>query len=167
MCIVTLSYRCGRSIVERMRARLDMDHTAQKDKVTMHIRALIVALLFLSVGSAQAADLPKSFLGDWTNRDGSSEHEVTGIHVGPRTYHEPGYNCDIRSITAKNDAATSQHTLVYLVDMACSGDGENPGRPQRIREIWALRRIAGKDVLVMAGTVGPTFPSIHILERPE
>ncbi len=133
----------------------------------MHIRALIVALLFLSVGSAQAADLPKSFLGDWTNRDGSSEHEVTGIHVGPRTYHEPGYNCDIRSITAKNDAATSQHTLVYLVDMACSGDGENPGRPQRIREIWALRRIAGKDVLVMAGTVGPTYPSIHILERPE
>jgi len=133
----------------------------------MQIHALIVALLFLSAGSAHAAELPKSFLGDWTNQDGSSEHEVTGIHVGPKTYHEPGYNCDIRSITAKNDAAASTRTLVYLIDMACSGDGENPGRPKRIREIWALRKINSKDVLVMAGAAGPTYPSIHVLERPE
>jgi len=133
----------------------------------MQIHALIVALLFLSAGSAHAAELPKSFLGDWTNQDGSSEHEVTGIHVDAKTYHEPGYNCDIRSITAKNDAATSTRTLVYLIDMACSGDGENPGRPKRIREIWALRKINSKDVLVMAGAAGPTYPSIHVLERPE
>lgn len=133
----------------------------------MQMRTLTVALLFLSAGSARAADLPKSFIGEWANRDGSSEHEVTGIHLGPRTYHEPGYNCDIRSITAKNDAATSARSLVYLIDMACSGDGENPGRPKRVQEIWALRKINGKDVLVMAGTAGPTYPSIHVLERPE
>jgi hypothetical protein len=133
----------------------------------MQIRVLVVALLLvLSAGSVRAADFPKSLLGDWTNRDGSSEHEVTGIHVAPRTYHEPGYNCDIRSITAKNDAATSAPTLVYLVDMTCSGDEENP-RPRRVREIWALRKIHGKDVLVMTSTAGPTYPSIHVLERPE
>ncbi len=133
----------------------------------MQIRVLIVALLLvLSAGSVRAADFPKSLLGDWTNRDGSSEHEVTGIHVGPRTYHEPGYNCDIRSIAAKNDTATSAPTLVYLVDMTCSGDEENP-RPRRVREIWALRKIHGKDVLVMTSTAGPTYPSIHVLERPE
>jgi hypothetical protein len=132
----------------------------------MQIRGLIVALFFSLAGSAHAADLPKSFLGDWTNQDGSSEHEVTGIHVGPKTYHEPGYNCDFRSITAKRDAATSTQTLVYLVDMTCSGDEENP-RPRRVREIWALRKINGKDVLVMTGTAGPTYPSIHVLERPE
>jgi hypothetical protein len=133
----------------------------------MQIRSLIVALLFLSAGSARAADLPKSFLGEWANRDGSSEHEVTGIHVGPRTYHEPGYNCNFRSITARNDAATSTHTLVYLIDMSCSGDGENPGHSQRVHELWALRRINGKDVLIMAATAGSTYPSIHVLERPE
>jgi len=132
----------------------------------MQIRGLIVALFFSLAGSAHAADLPKSFLGDWINQDGSSEHEVTGIHVGPKTYHEPGYNCDFRSITAKHDAATSTQTLVYLVDMTCSGDEENP-RPRRVREIWALRKINGKDVLVMTGTAGPTYPSIHVLERPE
>ena len=132
----------------------------------MQIFALIVALLFLPAGSARAADLPKSFLGDWTNQDGSSEHEVTGIHVGPKTYHEPGYNCDFRSITAKHDAATSTDALVYFVDMTCSGDEENP-RPRRVREIWALRKINGKDVLVMTGTAGPTYPSIHVLKRPE
>lgn len=133
----------------------------------MQIRAPLVALLILSAGPARAADLPKSFLGDWTNHDGASEHEVTGIHVGPRTYHEPGYNCDIRSITAKNDAATGTHTLVYLVDMTCSDDGENPSRPKRVREIWALRRINGKDVLVMVAAAGPTYPSIHVLERSQ
>ena len=132
----------------------------------MQIRVMIAALLFLSAGSARAAELPKSFLGDWTNHAGASEHEVTGIHVGPRTYHEPGYNCDFRSISATHDAATGTHTVVYLIDMACSGDEENPRR-RRVREIWALRKINGKDVLVMTGTAGPTYPSIHVLQRPE
>jgi hypothetical protein len=137
------------------------------EKAVVQLFALILALLSFAAGPARAADLPKSFLGGWANHDGSSEHEVTGIHVGPRTYHEPGYNCDFRSITAKHDAATSPPTLVYLVQMACTGDGENPGRPTRVREIWALRKIGGKDVLVIAGTAGPTYPSIHVLERPE
>lgn len=133
----------------------------------MRIPTLIVALSSLAAVSARAADLPKSFLGDWTNRDGSSEHEITGIHVGPKAYHEPGYNCDFRSITAKHDAAASDApALVYLIDMTCSGDEENP-RPRRVREAWALRKINGKDVLVMTGTAGPTYPSIHVLERSE
>ena len=132
----------------------------------VRLPGLIVAMLALPIGAARAADLPKSFLGDWTNNDGSSEHEVTGIHVGARTYHEPGYNCDLRSVTAKNDAATSVRTPVYLIDMTCAGDEENP-HPKRVREIWALRRINGKDVLVMAGTAGPTYPSIHVLERAQ
>ena len=132
----------------------------------VRLLGLIIAVLSWPAPPARAADLPKAFLGDWTNHDGSSEHEVTGIHVGPRTYHEPGYNCDFRSITAKNDAATSARTLVYVIDMACSGDEENPGR-KRVREIWALRKIDGKDVLVMVGAAGPTYPSIHVLERAQ
>lgn len=132
----------------------------------MQIRGLIVALLVLAAGPAPAAELPKALLGDWTNRDGSSEHEVTGIHVGPRTYHEPGYNCELKSITAKHDAAAGTRAVVYLIDMICAGDEENPRR-RTVREVWALRRINGKDVLVMAGTAGPTYPSIHVLERPE
>lgn len=132
----------------------------------VRLLGLIVAMLALPIGGARAAELPKSFLGDWTNNDGSSEHEVTGIHVDARTYHEPGYNCDLRSVTAKNDAATSGRTPVYLIDMTCAGDEENP-HAKRVREIWALRRINGKDVLVMAGTAGPTYPSIHVLERAQ
>jgi hypothetical protein len=125
----------------------------------------ILALLF-SI-PARAADLPKPFIGSWTNNDGSSEFEVAGIYVGPKTYHEPGYNCNIRSVSAKKDAATITSTLVYVVEMACMGDGANPGPSTTVREIWALRKAYGKDVLVMAGTSGSTYPSIHILQRAE
>lgn len=125
----------------------------------------LTILALLSGMPAKAAELPKAFLGNWTNND--SEIEVTGIYVGPRTYHEPGYNCDIKSITAKNDAATITRTLLFIIDMACVGDGENPGPARSVREIWALRKVSGKDVLVMTGTAGPTYPSIHILQRGE
>ncbi|MGV7218271.1 hypothetical protein [Bradyrhizobium sp. UFLA05-112] len=116
-----------------------------------------------SSSKTSSAELPKTFHGSWTNKDGSSEFEVTGIYVGPRTYHEPGYNCDIKSVAAKKDAATVTQSLVYLINMTCAGEGEKTGK--QVREIWALRKVDGKDVLVMAGAAGPTFPSIHVLQR--
>jgi hypothetical protein len=67
----------------------------------------------------------------------------------------------------KNDATTSAQVPLYIVEMACRGDGENAGPSKRVREVWALRKVKGQDVLVMAGTSGPTYPSIHILERAE
>jgi hypothetical protein len=49
--------------------------------------------------------------------------------------------------------------------MSCAGEEEAPGRPVRVKEVWALRRSNGKDILVMSGASGPTFPSVHVLER--
>ena len=113
---------------------------------------------------AYSAELPNSFLGTWVLNDGAGEFEITGIYIGPKTYHEPGYNCDIKTIAAKPEAGSINRGRVYILEMSCSGDGPNPRR-QRVREQWALRRIAEKDVLVQAGAAGATYPSIHILER--
>jgi hypothetical protein len=93
---------------------------------------------------------------------GNGDTLVDGINVGPRSYHEPGYNCKINSIEVKSDVGLPDR--VYIVDMACAGDGPSP-RAQRVREIWALRKINSKDVLIMAGVAGATYPSIGILQR--
>ena len=132
------------------------------------MRLVLTILLALApLGFARAAELPSTFLGSWVNRDGASEHEVTGINIGKRTYHEPGYNCAIRSVRARNEANAIGRGKVYLVEMSCAGDEETPDRPVRVKEVWALRRANGKDILVMSGASGPTFPSIHVLERAE
>jgi hypothetical protein len=129
---------------------------------------LIFALLILWSFPALAADLPKVFQGSWKNNDGAGgDVEVTGIHVGARTYHEPGYNCTIKSIIAKNDATVLTPSKVYIVDMTCAGDGPSPGPAKKVREVWALRKINGEEVLVMAGATGATYPSIHILQRAD
>lgn len=131
--------------------------------------ALISLLTLAQFGGAMAAELPSSFLGSWVNKDGAAANdiEITGINIGQRTYHEPGYNCAIRSIRAQNEANAIGRGKVYLVAMSCTGEEETPGRPVRVKEVWALRRVNGKDILVMSGASGPTFPSIHVLERAE
>jgi len=133
------------------------------------MRKLGLALVVTAslVTSAHAAELPSTFLGSWTNKDGASQHEVTGIAIAKRTYHEPGYNCKIRSVVAKEEAGSIGRGKVYIVELSCEDDGENPGKPSRVREVWALRRASGKDVLVMSGASGPTFPSVRVLERAE
>jgi hypothetical protein len=45
--------------------------------------------------------------------------EVTGIGITQGSYHEPGYNCDIRSVQPKSEATPG--LPVYLVEMRCSG----------------------------------------------
>ncbi len=132
------------------------------------IKFIAVAALALSYAThARAADLPKGFLGEWMNDDGADQAEVTGISVAPRSYHEPGYNCDIKSVTAKDEAGSVNRGRVYVVEMLCTGDGENPGPRQRVREVWALRKINGAELLVTAGASGATYPSVHILQRPK
>jgi hypothetical protein len=128
---------------------------------------LVAALAVVSTAAVHAAELPKEFLGGWKNNDGSNEFEVTGISIGARTYHEPGYNCDIKSVGVKKDPTTGAQVRLYVVEMACAGESEKPERPKRVHEVWALRKVKGQDVLVIAGTSGPTYPSIHVLERAE
>jgi len=82
---------------------------------------------------AHSAELPTTFLGAWTKSIGDTV--VDGINVSARSYHEPGYNCKINSIDVKNDVSPPDR--IYVVDMACAGDGPNP-HAQRVREIWAL-----------------------------
>jgi hypothetical protein len=43
---------------------------------------------------------------------------VTGIAIGRRTYHEPGYNRDIRSVVAKDDAGSIGRGKVFIVVMS-------------------------------------------------
>ncbi len=131
------------------------------------IGPLLAALIPLSTIAVQASDLPRSYLGSWTNDDGASQFEVSGISVGPQTYHEPGYNCDIKAVAAKNEAGSPDRGRVYVVDMVCTGEGQDPGPGQKVREVWALRKIKGVEVLVTAGTTGSTYPSIRILQRAE
>jgi len=52
------------------------------------------------------------------------------------------------------------------MDMACSGDSEGSVH-KKAREIWALRKIDGKEVLIMAGIAGASYPSIETLQRRE
>jgi hypothetical protein len=113
---------------------------------------------------AHVTRLPEAYLGDWSSDD-MGGIEVTGIGITQSSYHEPGYNCDIRSIQPKNEASTG--SPVYLVDMRCSMDGEGSGPPQSVREVWALRKANNNDMLVIAGVGGATFPSIHLLHRPK
>jgi hypothetical protein len=129
--------------------------------------ALLLLLTLPQFAGALAAGLPSAFLGSWVNRDGAAadDREITGINVGRRTYHEPGYDCEIRSIRARNEANAIGRGRVYLVEMSCAGEEDAPGRPVRVKEVWALRRSNGKDILVMSGASGPTFPSVHVLER--
>lgn len=114
-------------------------------------------------GVARAAQLPEAYLGDWSSGD-MGEIEITGIGISQRTYHEPGYNCDIQSVEPKSEATSGRP--VYLVEMRCSGDGEGPQHPQLVRELWALRKVNNNDILAIAGVSGATFPSIHLLTRP-
>jgi hypothetical protein len=122
-----------------------------------------VALLAMPV---RAAELPKTFLGGWTKYQSTADGPVLvgGIYVSPRTYHEPGYNCTIRAVTPKENKGSPD--LVYVMDMACSGDSEG-SVDKKAREIWALRKIDGKEVLIMAGIAGASYPSIETLQRGE
>jgi hypothetical protein len=112
---------------------------------------LAVTLTIASSLPAYAADLPHGFLGQWTI-DGSGE-----ASVGSRSYDEPGHHCIIKYITAKDDIAAIG-TRVYIVTMTCNEEGISGP----VREIWAVRKVDGKDVLVMADQIQP---SIRVLYR--
>jgi hypothetical protein len=122
------------------------------------------AVIGLTVTAMNAAELPKAFLGDW-QRDAPNNIEITGIFVSEHAYHEPGYNCDIRSVQQKSDLVGANP--IYLVEMRCSGDEEGSGHPQLAREVWAMRRVGDREVLAIAATSGASFPSIHLLRRPD
>jgi len=121
--------------------------------------ASLIALT--AIAPAHAAELPQTFLGDWTKDDG--DLVIGGINVGSRSYREPGYNCDIKSITDKDDLGGGSG-LAYVVNMTCKAAQKN-ARTRKVREIWALRKIDGKYVLIMAGIAGETYPSIGLLQR--
>jgi hypothetical protein len=109
----------------------------------------------------RSAELPAAFLGNWTK--GNGDRMVVSIKVERRSYHEPGYDCQIKAINIRKDLGDTSDA-VYVVNMVCSGEDPND-RPRNVREVWALRKINGADVLVMASVAGATFPSIGILQR--
>lgn len=128
----------------------------------MHaIRLALVALVLVTGNFVLHADeVPPAFLGSWMRQTGGGTggNTVTGISVTAKSYHEPGYNCDIGRMKKSEDTADAT-AYVYIVEMKCTGDGERPGPAQRVREVWALRNVNGKDVLVTSGT-----SSISILQ---
>jgi hypothetical protein len=123
---------------------------------------IMAVLTGMTLPVLNAAELPKAFLGDW-QRDEPKDIEITGIEVVEHGYHEPGYNCDIRSVQQKRDLASD--IPIYLVEMRCSSEGSD--HPQLTHEVWAMRRVGDREVLAIAGTSGATFPSIHLLRRPD
>jgi hypothetical protein len=115
-----------------------------------------------SSSSSDANALPAKFLGGWTKSHqtgGNDSIPITGISVGPRSYHEPGYNCEINKVTGSADTADDADR-VYIVDMTCQDDGYQPPPAQRVHEVWAMRNINGKDLLITSGA-----SSIQVLQR--
>jgi hypothetical protein len=151
-------------------ALIDSPPEQRRTKMTTSKITLAVLALLLATGASniptQAAELPTAFLGSWTINDGASKDEVlTYVIVSPRYYKETGYNCPIKSITAKNDAESPDRGRVYIIDMSCGVDGIGAPLSPKVREVWALRKIDGKEVIVMSGMVGPSYPSIRVLQR--
>ena len=74
-----------------------------------------------SSAQAVADSLPKEFLGhwQWAQRNKNSELFV-GVNIGPKTYYEPGTNCDITGAKrSKNEADLD--TPIFLVRYALFG----------------------------------------------
>jgi hypothetical protein len=103
----------------------------------------------------RAADaLPSEFLGSWT-RLSVPERALIDIDIGRRSFDEPGYHCQINGVTKSvDDEDAGNH--VYLIDMICRDEGG----PHRVHEVWAMRTVNGKDVLVISGAT-----SIQVLQR--
>jgi hypothetical protein len=113
-----------------------------------------------SGAQAWADSLPKEFLGHWQWTQGSKNDELfVGVNISQKTYYEPGTNCDITRVKRSKNEADSD-LPIFLVDMLCSGDGANLGRPQRVHEVWSLRYVNNEPLLIRAG---PT--SINLLQR--
>jgi hypothetical protein len=115
------------------------------------------------VTSACAGELPKKFLGHWTNSDSGAQ--IMGIYVGARTYHEVGSNCDIRSIRPSGEGGESSGGSSYIIDMSCTQDGLDPPPRERVRRIWAMSTINDEEVLVMVEAAGSANPSIQIMQK--
>ena len=110
-------------------------------------RLLAAATALLAVTAANAADLPKMFLGNWEN-----------MTITQRGYIGLGEDCRFNSI------APATQGLATLVDVTCGLEDEL--KPQRSRAVMDIKLIDGKQVLIIANT-SSKYPSIEILRNHE
>jgi hypothetical protein len=111
-----------------------------------------------------AAQLPAAMQGDWhhtTPINNGTEEVPVGATIGADTFHEPGYNCQIKSVHQTLDP--SDRVPTYQVDMMCAGERE---RPYPLKSFWAIRRTSSGEVLVITALpVSGLGPSIEVLEK--
>jgi hypothetical protein len=103
--------------------------------------------------------LPAEFRGTWTI---GNRAEITGVVVTGRSYHEPGYNCDIRNVRkAENSGADPDAAKqLYIVSMSCNADDEDAGPPENLTEIWITYSLNNDQVVICAST-----SSVRIMHR--
>jgi hypothetical protein len=127
--------------------------------------ALIVAVAMLMTAvAAIAGELPKSFLGNWT-QDGLEPYvPAYPITITPTSLKSIGigFSCKIDAVNGESMLLNGDetHYRVYVVDESCTYDGLPPGKQH---ETWALRNINGTDVLLIASN----FPSLDVYHRPQ
>lgn len=130
--------------------------------------AMLIATVFCATPAWAADALPSEFLGGWTKlsatlatdeKTGAVERIlINGIGIGRRSYHEPGYNCQINRVTKSVDDADAQDH-VYSIDMICQYEDQSPSS-HRVHAVWAIRNVNGKDVLIISSAT-----SIQVLQR--
>jgi hypothetical protein len=120
--------------------------------------ALAVAL---PVG-AEAANLPAEFSGFWVATDASNNacrkadikdeknnvpvERIMGVGPGTVTFYET--NCKLLSVKPLPNANPNDKNQVNAeADLACSGEGSR----WKAREIWHVKTIDGKKVVVVTG----------------
>jgi hypothetical protein len=118
----------------------------------------------LAAPAHAAASLPDAVRGDWHHtapiNNGTEAVPFPAI-IGADTYHEAGYNCQVKSAQQTIDPADRQP--IYAVDMMCATEQEHP---YPLKTFWALRKTAAGDVLVITALpLRGLGPSIEVLEK--
>ena len=115
----------------------------------------------LPVG-AEAANLPAEFTGFWVATDASNNacrkadikdeknnvpvERIMGVGPGTVTFYET--NCKLLSVKPLPNANPNDKNQVNAeADLACSGEGSR----WKAREIWHVKTIDGKKVVVVTG----------------
>jgi hypothetical protein len=112
----------------------------------MKTRLLLAAAALMAVTAANAAALPKKFLGEWG--DGS-------MQITQRGYVAPGESCRFNSIISAREG------FATLIDVTCGFEDE-PKPPQRSRVMMDIQVINGKQVLLIVNDTSSRSPWIQV-----
>jgi hypothetical protein len=136
----------------------------------MKTKLLAAALIAALAGTAQAAaQLIAAFEGNWyhatsINNGTAEQASSVSASISADTFHEPGYNCRIKSVHQAKDAADDD-LPIYQVDMVCGGELE---RAYPVKSTWAIRKTGAGEVLVISSPPANGLgPSIEVFEKGE